>query len=62
MNPQINEEELKQVKDLLRRLRQVGTVKRSYNLANPYDNRNKSLFKKENLDPRTVQLGRSPQR
>lgn len=62
LNPQIDEKSLKQAKELLRKLRQAGTSRRGYNLLSPYYRRHKPILKKGDLDPRTVQVGRSSQR
>lgn len=62
LNPQIDEKSLSEAKELLRKLRQVGTLRRGYNLASPYNHRHKPIPKKGDLDPRTVYVGHSPQR
>lgn len=59
LNPQIDEQSLKQARELLRKLRQAGISKRGYNLISPYYRRHKPISKKGDLDPRTVQVGRS---
>lgn len=63
LNPQIDEKKLKQSIELLRKLRQVGINKRGYNLISPYSRHRHKLISKENkVDPRTIQIGLSPQR
>lgn len=62
LNPQVDENLLKQARELLRKLRQAGVSKRGYNLASPYSRRLKPVSKDRDLDLQTARIGRSSQR
>ena len=58
LNPQVDEQLLKQSRELSNKMHQYRGKKRGYNLASPYTRRR--LITKENqMDPRTVLVGRS---
>jgi len=63
LNPQIDEELLKEGRELLRKMREAGIRKRGYNLTSPYARRYaripKPVSEEDSVDPRTVRVGRS---
>lgn len=59
LNPQIDKNLLKKVRDLNRELQQMGVNNRGYNLASPFDRRHKATSKRESKNSRSVEVGRS---
>ncbi len=59
LNPQIDEKLLKKVRDLRRKLQQMGVNSRGYNLAFPFGRRHKAISKRGSHDPRSIQVGQS---